>query len=109
GGVRGAYPNLGELRLVDVPGCSPETVAEADRLADRPVACPVIPLPRLYPIAADFAGATCAGRLPDGTQVLAEAPSRDETTAHLFCFTPDGEQTDSREVPLPPECFRSPE
>lgn len=107
GSVYRAYPNLTELRIVGVPGCGPDTVAHANWLAGRPIARAVIPLPRLYPIAADFRLRLFAGHLPDGTQVFADV--YEGTTARLFHFTPAGEQTDIRELSLPSECCRLPE
>jgi uncharacterized protein (TIGR02996 family) len=107
GGVARAYPNLSELRIVDIPGCSTATIAEANRRAGRPIARAVIPLPRLYPIAADFGLWMFAGRLPDGTQVLAE--TYEGMDARLFLFTPTGAQIEIRELPLPPECYPLPE
>src|SRR5262249_2995632 len=109
GGVARTYPDLSELRIIDIPGCSNETIAEANRVAGRPVARAVIPLPRLYPIAADFHLLNFAGHLPDGTQGFAEAPYGGGTTARLFCFTPAGEQTEIREVTLPAECGHQPQ
>jgi uncharacterized protein (TIGR02996 family) len=108
GSASRAYPDLNELRIVDVPGCSAETIAEANRLAGRPIARAVIPLPRLYPIAADFHLWIFAGHLPDGTQIFADVPRRGDRTANLFCFTPAGEQTEIRELSLPQECLSGP-
>jgi uncharacterized protein (TIGR02996 family) len=96
------YRDLTELRIVDVPGCTAERIAEANTMTRRPIAKAVIPLPRLYPIASHFSTWLLAGHLPDGTQVLADVEA-DPTVCRLFCFTPEGAQTGIREVAMSPD------
>jgi uncharacterized protein (TIGR02996 family) len=95
------YKELTELRIVDVPGCDADRIATANVMTRRPIAKAVLPLPRLYPIAAHFSSDLLAGHLPDGTQVLAEAPMPEHSMARLFCFSPAGEQLEVREEVLP--------
>ena len=103
-GVATTYPKLRVLRIIDVPACRSETIAEANRLAGRDVAVAAIPAPRLYEISAGFGPNLFAGRFPDGTQVLADTLLRG-TGLRLFLFDKNGTQTEVREINAPPECY----
>lgn len=104
-GAKNAYPELNELRIIAIPGCSQKTVDSANRHLGRPIAKAVLPDPRLYPLTADFSTYLFAGHLPDSTQLLVEAPYIKQVPCRLLHFTPDGQQISVEELPLPPECL----
>lgn len=100
-GAKSAYPNLQELRIVDNPGCRAETIAEANHLAGRDVAVPVLPAPRLFPISAKIYGALFAGQLGDGSQVLVDTTYDD--SPRIFLFDQDGHQQDVQSIEIGPD------